>query len=252
MKKLLVIVFFCLGVSGSLFSADTGRIWESLNITALLSPELSFTVIPGHRWEFAKDLGYTSDSYYHDLYIGPTYTTKIDEFLKLKFSLWYYYMGFPNRFTESYPFTHSIEVIPAIDWKISDKLTISDRLIFHNTFFSSSYATSAQQNGLSMMVREMITFTYSLSEVASNLKLTLADEVFIGLLEDSETAPSSTGFYRNGFNANRLYIGFSYSVDPTLNIAPQYIYETAYNSAGTLTSNNHNFNLSVTYQLKLF
>jgi len=252
MKKFLAAVLLCLAVSGPLFAVDTGRMWENLNITVLLSPELSFTVMPGHRWEFARDNGATVDTYFNELFVGPTYTTKLDPSLKFKFSLWYYYMGYPNKGTNAYPFTHNVEVIPAIDWKVSDKLTISDRLIFHNTFFASTYNTDAKQNGLSIMVREMLTFTYNLSEVDPKLNLILGDEIFVGLMEDSEAAPSSVGFYRNGFNSNRVYIGFSYALDPTLIIVPQYVYESVYNLGGNVTGNNHNFYLTVTYLLKMF
>ncbi len=254
MKKFLAAVLLCLAVSGPLFAVDTGRMWENLNITVLLSPELSFTVMPGHRWEFAREgnPGATKDSYFTEMFIGPNYAIKLDPTLKLKFSLWYYYMGFPAKATGAYPFSHNIEVIPAIDWKVSDKLTVSDRLIFHNTFFYSGELTDAKQNGLSTMIREMVTFTYNLDP---KLNLILGDELFIGIMEDSETKPSSSGagFYKNGFNSNRLYIGFSYAIDPTLIIIPQYVYETTYDNFGAIvTGNNHNFYLTVTYLFKAF
>ncbi|MEI6846181.1 MAG: DUF2490 domain-containing protein [Candidatus Firestonebacteria bacterium] len=252
MKRLLTVALLCLVLSGSFFAADTGRMWENLNLTALLSPEISLTVMPGHRWEFSRDVGATSDTYFNELFIGPTYTTKLDPSVKFKLSLWYYYMGFPSKTTGAYPFSHNIEVIPAVDWKVSDRLTISDRLIFHNTFFASTYATEAQQNGLSIMIREMVTLTYNLPEIDPKLNLIIADEVFIGIMEDSGTTPSGAGFYRSGFNSNRLYLGFSYAIDPTLIIVPQYVYETTYNNASILTGNNHNFYLTVTYLLKMF
>jgi len=258
MKKLIAIAVLCLTVSGSLFATDTGRMWENLNVTALLSPELSFTVMPGHRWEFARGVGgATVDSYFNELFIGPTYTTKLDPTLKFKFSLWYYYMGFPTKTNGSYvsyPFTHNIELIPAIDWKVSDKLTVSDRLIVHNTFFASREATDAKQNGLSIMVREMVTLTYNLSEVDPKLNLILGDEIFVGLKEsDNGAIPSGSGFYRSGVNSNRIYAGFSYAIDPMLIIVPQYVYETNYDNAGNLSGTiNHNFYLTVTYLLKMF
>ena len=253
MKKLFAAVMLCLALSASFFAADTGRMWENLNITALLSPELSFTVMPGHRWEFARDAGATQDTYFNELFVGPTYTTKLSPALKFKFSLWYYYMGFPNKTTGAYPFTHNLEVIPAIDWKVSDKLTISNRTILHNTFFSSVETTEAKQNGLSIMMREMITLSYNLSEIDPKLNLIFGDEVFIGFKEsDNGAAPKPNGFYRSGFNSNRLYIGFSYALDPMLIVIPQYVYETTYNTAGGLTGNNHNFYLTVTYLLKMF
>lgn len=254
MKKLVFAVLACVFLFTGMVSAEprNRRMWENLNITTLLSPDVSFTVMPGHRWEFYKSSGMPSDTYFMELFAGPNFTLKIDDSFKLKFSLWYYYMYFPNRFTETAPFSHNIEVIPTIEWKINDRLTISDRVISHNTIYASCYATDDLRNGFSSMIREMLTISYKIPEIDKNLTLILSDELFIGVVEDTEAAPSALGFYRNGINSNRLYAGFSYAFSPSFIVIPQVIYETNYDAAGTLVGTNYNFYLTVTYLFKAF
>ncbi len=254
MKKFVLCLLLATALLGGIAGAEpyTGRTWEYLNFNVLLSPDLTFTVMPGHRWEFFRSNTYTKDTFFYELFVGPNYTMKLDDSFKLKLSLWYYYMLFPNRFSNTNPFTHNIEVVPTLDWKASDRLTISDRIIFHNTVFSSCYATDAQQAGYSLMIREMVTLNCKLPEIDQKLSLLIGDEIFVGLVEDTETVPSPIGFYRNGVNTNRLYIGFSYAVNPNLIIVPQYVYETNYNTAGALTEVEHYFFLTITYLFKAF
>ncbi|OGF44199.1 MAG: hypothetical protein A2452_05315 [Candidatus Firestonebacteria bacterium RIFOXYC2_FULL_39_67] len=254
MKKLAIGILAVIVLFTGTMAAETRtkRMWENLNITTLLSPDLSFTVMPGHRWEFGRNSGSTVDTYFMELFVGPNYALKINDSFKLKLSLWYYYMYFPNRFTETAPFSHNIEVIPTIEWKTSDRLTIANRIISHNTIYSSCYTTDDLRSGFSSMIREMLSITYKLPEIDQNLSLILSDELFIGILEDAEAAPSALGFYRNGINSNRLYAGFSYAFSPTFIVVPQVIYETNYDAAGTLTGTNFNFYLTVTYLFKAF
>ncbi|OGF49288.1 MAG: hypothetical protein A2231_03910 [Candidatus Firestonebacteria bacterium RIFOXYA2_FULL_40_8] len=254
MKKLVFALLACAFVFTGLSSAEprNRRMWENLNFTTLLSPDLSFTVMPGHRWEFYKSSGMPSDTYFMELFVGPNYAIKIDDSFKFKLSLWYYYMYFPNRFTQTAPFSHNIEVIPTIEWKVSDDLTISDRVISHNTIYASNYATEDLRTGFSSMIREMLTFAYKLNCIDKNLTLLLSDELFIGVQQDADAAPSALGFYRNGINSNRIYGGFSYAVTPTFIVVPQLIYETNYDAAGTLVGTNYNFYLTVTYLFKAF
>lgn len=255
MKRIVFAVLACVFLVTGAVSAEprNRRMWENLNITTLLSPDLSFTVMPGHRWEFYKSTGTnTLDTYFMELFVGPNYALKIDDSFKLKLSLWYYYMYFPNRFSQTAPFSHNIELIPTIEWKASDRLTISNRVISHNTIYASSYANEDLRNGFSSMLREMVTIAYKLPEIDKNLTLLLSDELFIGIVEDSEAAPSATGFYRNGINSNRLYAGFSYAIDSSLIVVPQVIYETTYDAAGVLTGTNYNLYLTVTYLFKAF
>ena len=159
MKKLvltlaIVCAFFTLAQAAPI----AGRMWENLNFTTLLSPDWAFTIMPGHRWEFSRDPGSTSDTYFEELFVGPTYTTKLSDSLKLKIPVWYYYMGFPNKFNGTYKFSHNLEILPILEYKLDSSLMISSRSIFHNTFFSSMNNAS----GWSTLLREMILVNYTI------------------------------------------------------------------------------------------
>ena len=52
--------------------------------------------MPGGRAEFARSRENISGYYFLEYFIGPNYTYKKGDFT-LKASLWYYYMGFPQR-----------------------------------------------------------------------------------------------------------------------------------------------------------
>ena len=68
MKKLIIALLLAVTLFGTIATAEpyTGRTWEYLNVTTLLSPELSVTVMPGHRWEYFRSNSYTKDTFLYE------------------------------------------------------------------------------------------------------------------------------------------------------------------------------------------
>ncbi len=272
LKRTVVIVVAMLLVSSSMVygagAPKTGRTWEYLNLTLLLSPNWAFVILPGHRYEFsrktASDAKYADEkyTYFWEFFAGPVYMQKFGD-LTLKLPLWYYYMGFPLRHKDStgedYYYSHNIEFLPIVEYKYKDWKFIN-RVIFHNKFYANNsyYETKTERWGYSLTLREMFTIEYNILPV---LALTVADELFFGLVEDADTkddpAPNPKGepFYEvEGFNMNRLYVGLIYRFTPTLSLSPQYVYETQYDpdNNGKVTSYNHYIYLTLTYVIKMY
>ncbi len=258
MKKLLLVLALVATVFSATAQAEplAGRMWENINFTAVLSPDWAFTIMPGHRWEFSRNgaPNATSDTYFQELFIGPTLTMKLSDSLKFKLPVWYYYMGFPNRFNGTYRFSHNLEILPIFEYKLDANLMISSRSIFHNTFF-----TSMNGSGWSTLLREMILINYTLSPTCT---IFAGNEIFIGLLTDGTYAGAyGPGFSPSGIDENRVIAGFTYKLTPEISITPQYIYSNTWpatagvgNSAiaGVPSLSAHNFYLTVGYTMKCF
>lgn len=221
---------------------DTGRTWECVSLSVKLSPEWSFTVQPGHIYEFSRSNGNIQETVFWELYAGPIYTFKISDF-KIKLPLEYYYNGYPVR-GKTYYLAHNIEFMPTVEYKTGD-WTFSDRLRFNNRFYSSYYAADSQRKGYSMAVREMLTAEYLLIK---DLSASLADEIFIGAIKDPDTTANTKGFLPTGIYQNRMYAGFTFYLTPALAVMPRYILETTY-SSGNLTGVNHYAFMQVAYNL---
>jgi len=261
MKKFLIILLLaCVSLTTTVQAEPAAaRLWGYANYIAVLSPDWSFMVMPGGRWE-VKRVGTpaTKDNYLNELFVGPVYTMNLSDSMKLKVPVWYYYMDFPNRFTETRNFSHNIEVVPTLEFKLDANLTLVNRVILHNTIYSSAYANDDQRNGFSMLMREMVQINYALNP---SLSLTVADEIFYGLITDTEALPIyGPGFSPAGLVQNRVYAGFSCKITPELSIVPQVVYETNWNNEniiggagnGTLKETDWYGYLTINYAMKFF
>ncbi len=256
MKKLLVVIALLCAVFFTTADAETlaGRMWESYNLTALISPELSFTVMPGVRWEFGDDAATPVGTYFEELFVGPTYTLQLSDNFKVKLPVWYYFMGFPSASKGTYNFSHNLEIMPTLEYKINPSLMISSRSIFHNTF----YASMNNSSGWSTLLREMVLVNYT---AATGFTVFAGDEIFVGLITDPNNPGTyGPGFSPSGLDENRIYAGFTYKISPEFSITSQYIYSTTYKAnAGVNNAANgipnvsaHNFYLTMTYLFKTY
>ncbi len=246
----------------------TGRTWEYVNVTLLLSPNWAFMVMPGHRFEFyrgADPKSNAKETFLWEFFAGPIYIQKFESFT-FKLPLWYYYMGFPwdgddltpRSSDEGRRWSHNIEVVPIFEFNL-DALKITSRTIFHNKVYAKNelYTTANQRKGYSLLIRQMLMLEYALNPMFS---LLLGDEIFVGAKEDGGTKNLSATkigepFYeRKGFSENRLHAGFNVKFSPALSLSPQYVYDTTYlpESGYRLTSRNHYIMLTLNYVLKLY
>ncbi|HSV98021.1 MAG TPA: DUF2490 domain-containing protein [Spirochaetota bacterium] len=264
---LAALMLFALIPAGADAKAPyTGRTWEYVNVTMLLSPNWAFMVMPGHRFEFyrgADSKSSAKETFLWEFFAGPIYIHKFESFT-FKLPLWYYYMGFPVDGNDGKPkvagedrfYSHNIEVVPIFEFSV-DALKVTSRTIFHNKVYADNniYVTENQKKGYSLLIREMIMLEYALTPMFS---LLLGNEVFVGVKEDGGTKDLGRigePFYeRNGFSENRLHAGFNVKFNPTLSLSPQYIYNTTYKpeSGYRLTSRNHYIMLTLNYVLKLY
>jgi len=271
MKKLLVfgISFLALAaVAGTARAADLptkqeGRVWIDQNFVLAFSPNWSLTTMPGARVEYARSREGKGGLQFLELFFGPNYTYKTGSWT-LKGSLWYYYMGYPQRgreipdkpstsdcsaapmgsspnCTSLYNFSHNLEIVPSVEYRWG-RWSIYDRVIFHNTFYADAYSTpnptlnlsvSDQRWGWGTVLRELLSGRFAIND---RLGVSLMDEAFIGIIEDADTSklkdangqPSgylATGYWKHGLRCNRTYLGFDYKVTPNFTIAPMYMVE---------------------------
>lgn len=250
----------------------TGRTWEYVNVTLLLSPNWAFMVMPGHRFEFYRGADSTSnakETFLWEFFAGPIYIHKFESFT-FKLPLWYYYMGFPIDGDDKKPkvpgndrfWSHNIEVVPIFEFNV-DALKVTSRTIFHNKVYADNrfYTTANQKKGHSLLIRQMLMLEYALNPMFS---LLLGDEIFVGVKEDGGTndirkpnGDRNIGeplYERKGFSENRLHAGFNVKFSPALSLSPQYVYDTTYlpESGYRLTSRNHYIMLTLTYVLKMY
>jgi hypothetical protein len=265
MKKLLVLGFSALALAaaaGSARAADTptkqeGRVWIDQNFVLAFSPEWSLTTMPGARVEFARSREGKGGMQFLEFFFGPNYTYRTGNWT-IKGSLWYYYMGYPQRgrtkdspaadncstkplddtkslyCTSTYNFSHNLEIIPAAEYRWG-RWSIYDRVIFHNTFYADVYSSANaatasvpdQRLGWGTVLRELLQGRFA---VTDRLGVSLADELFLGIIEDGDTkhVPNGytpTGYWKQGLRYNRTYLGFDYKVTPNFTIAPMYMVE---------------------------
>ena len=264
MKKLIVLGISALALvatAGAVQAADVptkqeGRVWIDQNFVLAFSPEWSLTTMPGARAEFARSREGKGGLQFLELFFGPNYTYRTGNWT-IKGSLWYYYMGYPQRgrtkdsptadncstkplddtkslyCTSTYNFSHNLEIIPSAEYRWG-RWSIYDRVIFHNTFYADVYSTpdptasvADQRLGWGTVLRELLSGRFAISD---RLGVSLMDEVFIGIIEDGDTknVPNGytpTGYWKHGFRANRTYLGIDYKVTPNFTIAPMYMVE---------------------------
>lgn len=297
MKRLSLIaisLFSLIALSGvaraDLPAREEGRIWYNQNLTLAFTPQWSFTVMPGARLEFARTREDSAGLQLIEFYIGPNFTYRWKNFT-FKGSLWYYYQGYPARgrmteqpqgsgdlkcntnppvgssatvCTPTYNFEHNLEIIPTAEYRVG-RWSIYDRVIFHNTFYADVYNTAqpgldvgSQRAGWGTVLRELLQARYALTD---RLGVLLADEVFFGIAEDSDTSKfaggagfKTTGYWKDGFRQNRTYAGIDFKVTPALTVTPMYMLEldVSPTDSGDITDVAHNLFVVVTYVAKLY
>ncbi|UCC12748.1 MAG: DUF2490 domain-containing protein, partial [candidate division WOR-3 bacterium] len=223
----------------------TARFWGYANMTAVLTNNWVFVVMPGLRYEFLRDDGMNSPAkklYFTELLTGPVYTMR-HQCITLKLPVWYYYMGFPVSTADDYFYSHNIEFLPIIEYRVN-KLKVTSRTIFHNTVYASIYETPALRNGYGLVIRQLFRADYSVSNTVS---IMAGEEPFFGVIEDSEAPPHVLGFWPAGFHMNRLYTGCTIQLNRSMTISPQYVFETTYGDDVELAGINHYFHFIVTW-----
>jgi len=247
------------------------RSWEYLNVTLLISPNLGWTIMPGHRYEFSNTK-YEDDegvgNQFYEFFTGPVFITKLNDNVTFKLPLWYYYMGFPNTTgsasgrDNNYWYSHNFEIVPIFEVKLGS-FVVANRIILHNKLYANNYLYTEQnqRRGWSLLMREMVTLTYN---IAPSFALTIGDEVFMGLVEDRGTnGANDVGvrkvgepfFEGSGFSMNRFYAGFIYRFDQFVNIVPQYILETNHEATTgdyEILSKGHYLFVTINYTIKMF
>ena len=292
------IAFALAATAGAAHAADLptkqeGRVWVDQNFVLAFSPNWSWTTMPGARSEFARSREGAAGLQFLELFFGPNYTYKTGNWT-LKGSLWYYYMGYPQRgrmkeqsngslacsfnpnvvapadCTSTYNFSHNLEIVPSAEYRFG-RWSVYDRVIFHNTFYADAYSTpdtktglsvSDQRWGLGTVLRELLQTRFAVSD---RLGVFLMDEVFVGILEDSDTSKlrdakgqyagyKSAGYWKDGLRANRTYLGFDYKVAPNFTLAPMYMVEVGMNPVDStdVTDIAHNFFLIATITASTF
>jgi hypothetical protein len=300
MKRLSVVaisLFSLIALGGVAQATDLparqeGRIWYDQNLTVAFTPEWSLTVMPGFRTEYARSREDATGVQFLELFVGPNYTHKIGDFT-IKLSAWYYYMGYPSRgrYTEqpqgsgnlacntkiptgstatvctpTYNFSHDLEIIPSLEYRIG-RWSIYDRIIFHNTFYADVYNTEQPSLGLSVgdqrwgwgtVLRELVQGRYALTD---RMGVLLADELFFGIIEDSDTSKiaggngyKTTGYWKNGFRQNRVYAGIDFKVTPALTVTPMYMLEVDASPTDStdVIDMSHNLFIIVSYVAKMY
>ena len=295
MKRLSVVaisLFSLIALSGVALAdvpaKQEGRIWFDQNLTLAFVPQWSFTIMPGFRTEFARSREDVAGVQFLEFFIGPNFTYKLGN-LTLKGSLWYYYMGYPTRgrqalvapdytalgcnnpplgsatvCTPTYNFSHNLEIIPAVEYRLG-RWSFYDRIIFHNTFYADAYNTDmpnlsvgSQRAGWGTVLREMLQARYALTD---RLGILLADEVFFGIAEDSDTSKIAggggykvTGYWKDGFRQNRIYLGIDYKVTPALTVTPMYMLEIDADrlNSSDVSDVSHNLFIIATYVAKMY
>jgi len=235
--SILVVAVILLSGVPPLFAEEPrsdAQVWLYGNMTGVITPSWAYTVMPGIRYRLTDSKEDPGGVTMYELFTGPMYMHRFGS-LRLRVPLWYYYMGFPipakgEGSENDYFDSHNLEVIPILDYALG-RLTLTSRSIFHSKLYArnAAFKTDSHRNGYSLLLRQMLQASYSLTP---GIALVLADEVFLGLVEDDETADINKGepfFEKKGFSMNRLYAGASVAIIPGLSVSPQYVLETHHN-----------------------
>jgi hypothetical protein len=236
------------GVSaGAADPPKAARGWAYANLLTMLSPEWGLFAMPGVRYEFSRSAGPEKRHYFDEFFVGPMYVRKSGK-LTFKMGLWYYFMGYPNRATGDFNWSHNVELVPQIDYRLW-RFTLTNRVILHNTFYASVYRPLRQRAGWGTVLREMVQATFWATE---GFGITAADEPFFGVIEDADAKPNAIGYWPHGIGLNRVYAGVTWKIDKAVTLTPQYVYETSYDTKGTLTGINHYLFTTLSWALKAY
>ncbi len=250
----LVIILALSSVPAWAGTPTEGRSWLYANLTGVLSPHWGYTVMPGLRYELSDSEGDAGGVVMYEFFTGPMFITDLGP-VRFILPLWYYYMGFPSKKTGDFFSSHNIELVPIFKWRTGN-WTLMSRTIFHNKVFANNpvYTSDSQKQGYSLLIRQMARASYALTPQWS---LSVADEVFVGVVEDGETNGIAKGepfFEQQGLSMNRLYAGFSYAIAPGLAVSPEYIFETHFDpdKDHALSRIRHYLFVTVSYAMKMF
>jgi hypothetical protein len=208
LSLLLFLVAFAVAAPAAAAPMEL-RGWGYLNYTAVHPGSgLGFTVMPGARYELHDSEAEAGGVVMHELFTGPFWTHGFGK-LKLTLPLWYYYMGFPVG-EETFR-SHNIELIPILRYPLGEVMALQSRTILHNKIHASNpvFTEDSQRWGHSLLLREMLTLELA-PPALKGWSLLLSEEVFVGLLEDAETAGLAKGepfFEKRGLSMNRVYLG---------------------------------------------
>ncbi|MGB4269339.1 MAG: hypothetical protein WBK20_09175, partial [Spirochaetota bacterium] len=167
---LLFLLVFVLCTSVQVFAVPVAyRSWTYLDLTALLSPQWSWTLLTSHSYEYERKNDpiqkEEKKTFFYEVFTGPAYTMKFDN-LTVKLPLWYYYQSFPTNVNgkDEHYYAHNIEFLPIIEYKIGN-LKLWNRVIFHNKVYSTypTYTTSSLKKGYSLLIREYFRIEYSIT-----------------------------------------------------------------------------------------
>lgn len=226
-----------------------GRVWLYGMANAQLSPHWSLTVMPGIRFELARDQQ-DADAFGHymdEIFVGPNLHLRFGR-LSLMVSLWYYFAGFD--ILERYTPTHNLELVPVLNLRLG-RVTLTSRTIFHNILYSGVYEGPASaRRGYSLVVRQLLQVGV---RVSTRVTLLVASEPFFGLVEDADAKPSILGFWPRGFRIHRAYAGVALRLADGVTLVPQWIYETLLvNNDDGVTHHGHYLFVTVAYRFRLF
>ena len=235
MKRYLLIFFLLIVITGFCPAEDvpvSNRTWNYASLNLALKEDLSWMVLGGFRYEFSSELNGESldekEMYFYEFFTGPMFHSKLGKF-KLIVPVWYYYMGFPMNSIDKYTYSHNLEILPILVYK-RDNLIFYNRLIFHNTLYSSFYkevmGEEDLQSGYSLLLRWKCMLQYIISP---SVILEIATEPFYGVIEDDEKVPvTGPGFSEQGLDMVRIYTGFIYNFSKATALETNYVFETSY------------------------
>ncbi len=242
---------------------DTVRGWGYLNATAKLSPNWSFTAMPGYRYEFTREQDGKElaniENFYNELFVGPAYHASFGKNLKFSLPVWYYYMAFPNyKDASKYEDAHNLTIIPVFAYKLKNFVFVS-RTIFHNTLYASvNNDKNEDPAGYGLLLREMILVNYIISKP---FLVYAGSEIWVGAIENKDATPHPLGYFPNGLARSRYIAGFKWKATECLTINPEYMYETQYGVYTKLIPtlnksepwiNSHYLRLTVEYAFKAY
>lgn len=264
-KKYLLSLCIVLFISAGLTAAEkktTFRTWYYNNISVVLHDYVSWTILPGFRYEPYTSIGEQSNVYFIEFFSGPVITPPAIKTgpgkMMFVIPLWYYYNGYPIESIDEYATVHNIALVPMVI-NAFKHVMIMNRFFFYNTFYADKYhkldgLSKGDQWGFSSLLAWKIELMFF---PIKNWGINIANELFSGIIENPDVTPSTgIGFSEKGIQFNRIYAGFSYSlaVDKTVIIKfnPHYVCELNYIGEGFyLRAVHHYFYLVTSFTFDL-
>jgi len=221
------------------------RIWLYGDLSLKLMPNWSVDLIPGMRFEPSRSSGEHKGHYMTELFVGPSFHTSSGP-LSFRLALWYYYTGFPIKDSGGHEYTHSLELVPTVSYRLGP-WTLESRTILHNILYASQ-AAAPERWGYALVLRQMLRIGY---QVLPWLGLLLAEEPFLGLIPNLNAEASMAGFWPRGLRLNRVYAGVAITPIREVTLIPQYIYETAFGDGTAVVGHGQYLFLTLVGRLDL-